>query len=47
MDFLNQARADDSSLGIDDLLRMAKEKFGVVVHRRSMERQLVRQKKRR
>lgn len=47
MDFLNQARLDDSSLRTDDLLRMVKEKFGVVVHRRSMERRLVRQKKRR
>lgn len=47
MDFLNQARVNDSSLGTDDLLRMVKEKFGVIVHRRSMERQLVRQKKRR
>lgn len=47
MEFLNQARAKDSSLRTDDLLQMVKDKFGVVVHTRSMERQLLRQKKRR
>ena len=47
MGFLNQARAKDSSLGTDDLLQMVKEECGVVVHRRSMERQFLRQKKRR
>ena len=46
MDFLNRARAKDSTLETDDLLRMVKEKYDLVVHRRSMERQLARQKKR-
>jgi transposase len=47
MEFLNQARAEDSFLRIDRLVQMVKEKFGVVVHPRSIERQLLRQKKRR
>jgi transposase len=47
MEFLNQARAEDSFLRIDRLVQMVKEKFGVGVHPRSIERQLLRQKKRR
>jgi transposase len=47
MEFLSQARAKDSSLRTDDLVLMVKEEFGVVVHPRSIERQLFRQKKRR
>lgn len=47
MEFLNQALAKDSSLRTDDLVLMVKEEFGVVVHPRSIERQLLRQKKRR
>ena len=47
MEFLNQARAKDSTLGTDDLVQIVKEEFGVVVHPRSVERQLSRQKKRR
>jgi transposase len=47
MEFLNQARAEDSFLRIDRLVQMVKEKFGVAVHPRSIERQLLRQKKRR
>jgi len=47
MEFLHQARAKDSTLGTDDLVQIVKEEFGVVVHPRSVERQLSRQKKRR
>jgi transposase len=47
MEFLNQARAKDSSRRTDDLVQMVKEEFGMVVHPRSIERQLLRQKKRR
>jgi transposase len=47
MEFLNQARTEDSFLRIDRLVQMVKENFGVVVHPRSIERQLLRQKKRR
>jgi transposase len=47
MEFLNQVRAKDSSLRTDDLVHMVKEEFGMVVHPRSVERQLSRQKKRR
>lgn len=47
MEFLNQARAKDSSLRTDDLVQMVKQEFGMVVHPRSVERQLLRQKKRR
>jgi transposase len=47
VEFLNQARAEDSSLRTDDLVQMVKDEFGVVVHPRSIERQLYRQKKRR
>ena len=46
MEFLNQARAKDSSLRTDDLVHMVKKEFGMVVHPRSVERQLLRQKKR-
>jgi transposase len=47
MECLNKARANDSSLRTEDLVQMVKEEFGVVVHPRSIERQLLRQKKRR
>ena len=47
MEFLNQARAKDSSLRTEDLVHMVKEEFGIVVHPRTVERQLSRQKKRR
>jgi transposase len=46
MEFLNEARAKDSSLGTDDLVQIVEEEFDVVVHPRSIERQLLRQKKR-
>jgi len=45
MEFLNQARGKDPSLRVDDLVQMVKKEFGVVVHPRSVERQLSRQKK--
>jgi transposase len=47
MEFLNQARGKDSSLRADNLVQMVKEEFELVVHPRSIERQLLRQKKRR
>ena len=47
MVFLNQVRAKDSSLGTNDLVQMVEQEFDVVVHPRSIERQLLRQKKRR
>lgn len=47
MEFLNKARAKDLSLRTEDLVQIVKEEFGVVVHSRSIERQLSRQKKRR
>ena len=47
MEFINQARAKDSLLRTDDLVHMVKEEFGMVVHPRTVERQLSRQKKRR
>jgi transposase len=46
MEFLNKARAKDLSLRTEDLVQIVKEEFGVVVHSRSIERQLLRQKKR-
>jgi len=47
MELLNKARAKDLSLRTEDLVQIVKEEFGVVVHSRSIERQLLRQKKRR
>jgi hypothetical protein len=47
MVFLNEARAKDSSLGTDDLVQIVEQEFDLVVHPRSIERQLLRQKKRR
>src|SRR5262245_58068168 len=44
LEFLVQARTKDSSLGTGQLVRMVKKEFGVVVHPRSIERQLSRQK---
>jgi transposase len=46
VEFINQARAADASLKSEDLVEMVKNRFGVLVHRRSIERQLLRQKKR-
>ena len=47
IEFIDQARAADSSLSSDDLVQMVKSRFGVLVHRRSIERRLLRPKKRR
>ena len=47
MEFLNKARAKDLSLRTEDLVQIVKEEFGVVVHSPSIDRQLLRQKKRR
>src|SRR5262245_44725159 len=47
IEFLNEARAADASLKSEELVEMVKSRFGVIVHRRSIERQLLRQKKRR
>jgi transposase len=47
MVFLNEARSKDSSLRTDDLVQIVEEEFDVVVHPRSIERQFLRQKKRR
>jgi transposase len=47
MEFLNQARGKDSSLKAADLVQMVKQEFELAVHPRSIERQLLRQKKRR
>jgi transposase len=44
--FLQQARVAQPSLHLEELVRLVKEQFGVVVHPRSIERQLWRQKKR-
>ena len=44
--FLQQARVAQPSLHFQKLVQLVKEQFGVVVHPRSIERQLLRQKKR-
>lgn len=46
MEFLNQAQEQEPSLRTDQMVPMVKEKFGVTVHARSIERQFLRQKKR-
>jgi transposase len=45
--FLRQARVAQPSLRFQELAQRVKERFGVLVHPRSIERQLLRQKKRR
>jgi transposase len=45
--FLQQARSAQPSLRFPELAQRVKERFGVLVHPRSIERQLRRQKKRR
>ena len=47
MEFLAQRKADDPSLGAQDLAHQVLERFGRKVHPRSIERALVRQKKKR
>jgi len=45
MEFLERSRADRPSLVSQDLAGMIREKFGLVVHPRSIERALVRHQK--
>ena len=45
MEFLERSRADQPSLASQDLAGMIREKFGLVVHPRSIERALVRHQK--
>lgn len=45
MEFLKRCRADRPSLASQDLAGMIREKFGLVVHPRSIERALVRHQK--
>jgi transposase len=45
MDFIEQALAQDASVPAGTLAEMVREKFGLMVHPRSIERALVRRKK--
>ena len=45
VDFLESSLADDPFLNSADLARLVKERFGVTVHRRSVERALERRKR--
>jgi len=45
MDFIEQALAQDASVPAGTLVEMVRERFGLVVHPRSIERALVRRKK--
>jgi transposase len=47
LDFLTQARATDPDVRADRLAEWVRQRFGVQVHPRSIERQLLRKKKRR
>jgi hypothetical protein len=47
MEFLVAMRKAESSLNFAELGALAQKKFGVQVHPRSIERQLLREKKRR
>ncbi len=47
LDFIAQARAEDSTLRFDAVARTVRERFGVTVHPRSIERALARQEKKR
>ena len=47
MDFVEQAGAEDPSLGVLDLIDLVGRRFGVSVHRRSLERALGRRQKKR
>ena len=44
---LRDALAEKPELGSEDLVRLVEERFGISVHRRSIERALVRQEKKR
>jgi len=45
MDFIEEARARDAALSMTALVRLVKERFGLTVHRRSVERALARRGK--
>jgi len=47
VDFLERVRAEDESLGSRQLVDRVQERFGIKVHPRSIERALVRRKKKR
>ena len=47
VEFLQRALADDPDLGTSDLVSIVRERFGVSVHGRSVERALKRQEKKR
>lgn len=47
MDFLQQLRSEDASLKAPELARRLRERFGLQVHPRSIERALARQEKKR
>ena len=47
MEFLTQARAAEPSLRPDELAQRVQQQFGLVVHSRTIERRLAREKKRR
>lgn len=46
MEFIHQSRATQPTLRLTELARLIQERFGVQVHPRSIERRLLRQKKR-
>jgi transposase len=45
IEFIEQCRNQDSALKTTDVVRLVKERFGIDVHRRSLERALSRSKK--
>jgi transposase len=45
--FISQARAEDPALLLDAMVKAVRERFGVTVHPRSIERALARQEKKR
>lgn len=45
MRFINDARIEDASLGSNALVAMVRERFGITIHVRSVERALAREKK--
>ena len=45
MDFIEQALTRETSLPVDTMVKMVRERFGLQVHPRSIERALVRRKK--
>lgn len=45
VDFIEHARNEDPSLRLDDLVQRVKDRFGLSLHRRSIERGLMRRQK--